>query len=253
MSLIQEALKRQQEDKGQDGQEIEKTPPAQNPDKQTTPSESQENRAPEEKQQKEEEPEESSAAKKAPPQKKGKINRLVPAGIIAVLIIIAASAAAYYLFFAHGEGSDTKQSETQIPETAITQEDQTADAPSTRDEQITAEKQTGEPENQKPEKKVMPSTGKTNTPNKTDKEIRKPAPSGAKPEKQPRPKPVLWPKLTLQGLLSKGREGAALINGEIISKGEKIKGVELVEVRKSSVVLKYKGETMELKARESTR
>ncbi|MFW6151766.1 MAG: hypothetical protein ACOC6C_02205, partial [Verrucomicrobiota bacterium] len=251
--LIQEALKRQQEDNGQDSQEFEKAPPAQNPDEQTLPSESQENHALEENPHTGEEPEESAAAKKAPPQKKRNKNRLVPAGIIAVLVIVSAAAAVYFLLFAHGGDSGTKQSETGIPETAVTPEDQTADAPSTRDETIKAEEQTGEPENQKPEKNAMTSTGKTNTAKKIDKQIRKPAPSTDKGEKKPRTEPVLWPKLTVQGLLSRGREGTALINNELIRQDEQIKGVELIEVRKSSVVLKYKGETMELKARESTR
>ncbi len=253
MSLIQEALKRQHEDNGQDSQEIEKAPPAQEANEQAPSSESQENPAPEENRSTVEEPEESSARNKAPPQKKGKKNRFVPAAIITVLVIVATAATAYFLLFAHGKDSDTKQFETDITETALNPEEQTASAPYTPDETGKAGEQAQEAENQKPEE-VIQSTGK-NTPEKEiDKEMRKPAPSAAKPEKEPRPEPVLWPKLTLQGLLSKGREGgAALINNELIQQGGQIKGVELVEVRKSSVVLKYKGEAMELKARESTR
>jgi len=66
------------------------------------------------------------------------------------------------------------------------------------------------------------------------------------PPEPPQP-PVDWPSLTLDGVLGKGRNGAAIINREVIGVGETVKGATLVSIGKQGVNLEYEGETQFLK------
>lgn len=76
----------------------------------------------------------------------------------------------------------------------------------------------------------------------------------AQPAKPPpaapaRPPPPAWPSLKLTAVLvsRNPNEGAARINNEMVEAGGEINGVTLAEIRADGVVLKYKGETKFLK------
>ena len=57
----------------------------------------------------------------------------------------------------------------------------------------------------------------------------------------PPPKPVVWPSLKITGVLERGERGAALINGRVIAVGEEIQGVKVIAVGKNGVTLEYEG------------
>ena len=46
-------------------------------------------------------------------------------------------------------------------------------------------------------------------------------------------------KVTLKGILQKGKQFFAIINGEVMKKGDKINGVEIKEIEKDKVILEY--------------
>lgn len=54
---------------------------------------------------------------------------------------------------------------------------------------------------------------------------------------------IQWPLLKVSGIVGKGRLGSAVVNGKIIAVGELVKGVKLVGVDGRSVDLEYEGET----------
>jgi hypothetical protein len=56
-----------------------------------------------------------------------------------------------------------------------------------------------------------------------------------------------WPELTLTGVIGAGSGGGCLINGQVISVGERIQGVRIVEVKTGVVVAEFQGERRELR------
>jgi hypothetical protein len=58
---------------------------------------------------------------------------------------------------------------------------------------------------------------------------------------------VKWPHLKLMGALAKGGAGQAIINGKFITVGEEIEGVKLIKIKGNTVELSYKNETQLLK------
>ena len=83
-----------------------------------------------------------------------------------------------------------------------------------------------------------------------------PAVSNASPTIAPPPssKPVIeWPSLKLTAIAGKGLKGAARINGQVIMVGETVEGVTLVEINEQNVVLRFKGETDTLRIGATTR
>jgi hypothetical protein len=65
---------------------------------------------------------------------------------------------------------------------------------------------------------------------------------------------VVWPKLRLAGVLSavdRGQE-SALINDQIVTRGQVIEGVSIVSISRSGVQVEYQGETRILRAGETT-
>ncbi len=76
----------------------------------------------------------------------------------------------------------------------------------------------------------------------------------AKPPAKPKvvQKHVDWPSLTLSGVVGKGVQGAATLNGQIVAVGETISGVEVIYIDEKSVRLKCEHETRNLKVGQST-
>ncbi len=63
----------------------------------------------------------------------------------------------------------------------------------------------------------------------------------------PAPEPIrsLWPRFSLSGLLASGQldgEGAAVVNGEVVSVGERINGMIVREIGNSGIILEYDGD-----------
>lgn len=59
--------------------------------------------------------------------------------------------------------------------------------------------------------------------------------------------PVIWPPILLNGIVGRGLNGSAMINGQIVGVNEKIDEVRLVSIRAQGAVLEYEGETKFLK------
>ncbi|OGV64257.1 MAG: hypothetical protein A2498_05340 [Lentisphaerae bacterium RIFOXYC12_FULL_60_16] len=53
---------------------------------------------------------------------------------------------------------------------------------------------------------------------------------------------TVWPSISLSGIAGGGKTGSAILNGDIIGVGETISGVRLLEIRNRGVELEYKGE-----------
>jgi hypothetical protein len=55
----------------------------------------------------------------------------------------------------------------------------------------------------------------------------------------------LWPRFSLSGLLADGQqhgEGAAVVNGEVVSVGERIDGMVVREIGDGGITLEYEGD-----------
>ncbi len=59
---------------------------------------------------------------------------------------------------------------------------------------------------------------------------------------QARREPVQWPALQLSGVVGRGANGSAIINGEVLAVDEWIADARVVEVQAQGVVLEYKGD-----------
>lgn len=73
----------------------------------------------------------------------------------------------------------------------------------------------------------------------------------ARPKTQ-EPAVVEWPPLTLTAVMGKGSKGSAMINGQLLGVGEQMQGVTFVRVGKGGIYLKYKGETRFVKRGQTT-
>jgi hypothetical protein len=85
------------------------------------------------------------------------------------------------------------------------------------------------------------------------------APAAQKPAvaREPAPERAVsagpWPRITLNGIMSAGRaNGAALVNNRMVGVGESVEGVRVVEVQVKGAVMEYKGETRLLLIGQST-
>jgi len=56
-----------------------------------------------------------------------------------------------------------------------------------------------------------------------------------------------WPALSLTGIMASRSGGGCLINGQVVSVGERIQGVRIVEIKAGVVVAEFQGERRELK------
>ncbi len=63
------------------------------------------------------------------------------------------------------------------------------------------------------------------------------------PPSEPQKVSIAWPHLKISGAMAiKSGQGQAIINGKYISVGEQIEGVTLVKIKGNQVILQYKGE-----------
>lgn len=248
MSLIQEALRRQQQEGQGEETNGETAPPVQPPEevtagqppklKEKSPETEPEPVAEEEKQ-----PEPSPA-----PQVKKKHGAPRKTIIItSVVTILILSGLAAFVFVFNKKNQDEAISASVVDKPEKNGKPETKDTASSTKKNKTIEpikhpkKQSSAPEKDKPTKQID-TTPKVTMPSLS------PATKATRKPKEP----VIWPILTLNGFLRKGNEGAAIIDGEVISVDEKIKDVNLIKVTRNSVILEYKGETQELKRGDST-
>ncbi len=63
-----------------------------------------------------------------------------------------------------------------------------------------------------------------------------------------------WPRLTLNGVMAQTGpgQGSAIINGTVVEIGEKIEGARLMEVQRNGVLLEYRGNTQFVRVGQST-
>lgn len=80
---------------------------------------------------------------------------------------------------------------------------------------------------------------------------RKPAPPPAPAQQAPE---VQWPELKLKGIMAAGgtQAATALINNELAAVGEEIKGVRVVQIRAEEVTLEWQGRRQRLRVGQST-
>ena len=64
---------------------------------------------------------------------------------------------------------------------------------------------------------------------------------------------VIWPALTLSGVVGRGPQGTAIINKEILGINETILGVRIVSIERQGATLEFQGETQFLKVGNSTK
>jgi hypothetical protein len=64
--------------------------------------------------------------------------------------------------------------------------------------------------------------------------------------------PVIWPILVLNGLVGKGAQGAIMVNNQIIGVGEAIEDVRVVSISKQGAMLEHQGEKKFVKVGGST-
>lgn len=56
--------------------------------------------------------------------------------------------------------------------------------------------------------------------------------------------PVIWPDLTVTGVVGKELKGAAFINGKVVGVNEVIQEVRVIAIKQQGALLEYKGETL---------
>ncbi|MFO7870745.1 MAG: hypothetical protein R6V03_04860 [Kiritimatiellia bacterium] len=71
-------------------------------------------------------------------------------------------------------------------------------------------------------------------------------------EPEPEKPPVVWPALSLGGIVGRGKDGAVIINGQIVGVGDIVNGVRIAAILRNSVKLEHGGETRILKVGHST-
>ena len=104
----------------------------------------------------------------------------------------------------------------------------------------------------KPDKPVPAKPDKP-VPARPDKPV--PAkPGSAKPVAKPTQSamPMLWPILSIKGILSSGPGGGAIINSQIVRVGDSIDGAKVISVVKGNVTLEFEGETKVLRVGDIT-
>ncbi|MFC1498012.1 hypothetical protein ACFLS1_06040 [Verrucomicrobiota bacterium] len=253
MSLIQEALKRQQEEpedkapissptsEDQPSAEIQpdSTPPP-------VPEEKQAESIPPPLQQPPSVEQEAQAETMPPPPPSSTRPWPTLLGMIAVLLIVVGGGI-WAVVFGIGQwknrqqntvGSESKQPVTSQQEPPEPQQNNLIDEPT---------KAPLEPE---PEPVVVNDAENVQPAPEEDPVIE---PIKEPPPPKPKKLPVEWPFLALSGVFdTKSGESAAILNGEIVGVGGSIEGVVVFSTGKQGATLKYKGETIFLKVGDAT-
>lgn len=99
------------------------------------------------------------------------------------------------------------------------------------------------------EAQAIPGPALPEKPNTQNQKNSTPSPAPTKLEM-----PVLWPKLTVSGIIGSSKSGrsAAIMNGQMLSPGESIEGVTIESIDKQKVKLRYNGEIKSLSVGAST-
>jgi hypothetical protein len=259
MSLIQEALKRQQEESGESPvadtrqtprptavPDQPKAPPAAPPTPPTPPplpSGDQETAAP------------LSSVVEKTEEKSGRRTWPVLLGVL-LLVLLLAGGGIWMMMYALGslKPSQGEEGGQQTSRTKIVIEPGGAEAggaapaeqppqpePGTQPEPEPAPQPVPEPAPQpQPEPAPQPEPGAASTGETPPSEV-----PGTTP--QPGPEPVAWPSLALSGMVGKGINGSAIINGAVVSVGEVVDGARVTFIGIQNVELEYKGETRTLR------
>jgi len=64
----------------------------------------------------------------------------------------------------------------------------------------------------------------------------------APPEPEVIVEPIIWPILSISGLVGKGEQGSVMFGAEIVGVGESIEGVKVLSISKQGAQLEYRGE-----------
>jgi hypothetical protein len=70
-----------------------------------------------------------------------------------------------------------------------------------------------------------------------------------KPSPVPKPK---WPSLSLSGFIGRGSTGMAILNGQMTAVGESVSGVEVLSIERHAIKLRFMGETRVLNQGQTT-
>ena len=258
MSLIQEALKRQQEDADKN------SVGAQPASTKILPEDIAQSSAP------------PPLPKAAAPQETGDGKRAWPAllGVLLLLAMLVGAAVwmltlVYKQFAATGTEEPVEITTTEAPDTPAAALDTTPD-PEAPPEQPAPTPPPDKAPPEPPPLEVLPPSEPATEPDATSGEDTASTPPETAPDEQEpdtvqpiKPPPVEpppedlpeipWPTLSVEGTVGTGKNGAAMLNGQIIRVGERIQGVTVQAVGKEGVVLEYKGRTRTVRAGGSTR
>lgn len=89
----------------------------------------------------------------------------------------------------------------------------------------------------------------SNTTPETHPQVNMPlaTPEVVAPPPPPVKQPVVWPVLSCTGVAGRGKKGSAFLNGQIVSVNETIEDVKVISIGERSVTLEYRGERKVLK------
>jgi hypothetical protein len=246
MSLIQEALKRQQEDAEKHA--TESPPPVQSPATAEPGSERVSVRRSAGSAQTENQP---PAGQQGPPPLPGEVleagpvkrNRAALLGIAAVILLVIGGGVWLALFF-----MKPKNAAQPPPTTSTTLPASVAGSTPTVEPAVTAPPPVVVSVTPPVETvAVVTATEPTPSGTKIETAATPPPPAHVAP-----PAPVVWPSLMLSGVMGRGSRGAVRINNEIVTINDTIQGVKLIAIGNQGVELEYMGERKILKVGSST-
>lgn len=67
-------------------------------------------------------------------------------------------------------------------------------------------------------------------------------PPSLPPQPPPPREPVVWPNISLQGVVGRGTTGSVIIDGEVIGVGEAYNGARVIRIEHQGALMEYKGE-----------
>lgn len=268
MSLIQEALKRQQDDSGlgvspvtpppvQDpsvtqppSEPSEITPPSLPPPLPSAPDNADESMAGE--------PEAAAPAPAVDEQPAASRRWPILLGVMAGILIVVGGAI-WGGLVAYQKWQATETAVEPLPEKAdaesSTSVDETDPGQTLQEDQVQKDPDTeldedaSSPTAEEEEPSITHIETVPETPSITHVESAVPLPEPNPVESKP---PADWPSLLLTGILGKGDSGSAFLNNEVVSIDETIDGVRVLSIGQRGVELEYEGEIQFLKVGGST-
>ena len=219
MSLIQEALQRKQEEPNQPKPSLRLAPP----------------------------PIPMEPLPASPPPRPGRSMFLV----VILIVLLAVLAVSAFLLLRHlfFQKSD---SESQAPETTVVAEPTTSTPDSAPAESEPVKREATSPFTEPKPPEPVPPPPPSVEPLATSPGTPRPAVDAALPTPPPLPpEPAAgppeprWPMLTLKAVMARtgSKRGTALLNGRLVSAGEDVDGVRVMEVREDGVLLGLEGRT----------